>query len=283
MFPVSSPAPYANDVADAIGLFSTVGMAEEHNGLENGRLDETAYLEQCELVMGEREALMRHELERFTEGLFFLLYDTPDRVQHMLWRFRDPEHPAFDPDRAPEFRTKIEEHYQRCDRLLSAVIDRADEQTLLMVLSDHGSNTFRRAFDANTWLQQNGLLALKSGARPGEDLGEGFAAVDWSKTYAYALGLGGIYLNIGGRERDGVLDPASAETERVRVAIESGLAGLVDGESQRPAIARCSAQGATLLGRVSRELTRPAGEFSFRLPGVVAERGWRIRRSPAYR
>jgi predicted AlkP superfamily phosphohydrolase/phosphomutase len=235
MFPVSAPADYARELADKIGLFSTLGMAEDHNGLNNGRLDEAAYLQQCELVLSERERAMRFELNRFTEGFFFMLFDTPDRVQHMLWRFRDREHPAFEPDLSPELASRIEEHYSRCDALLSAVLDKVDENTLLIVLSDHGFGTFRRAFDTNSWLWQNGLLALKDSHKPGDDLGDGFAAVDWSKTYAYAVGLGGIYLNFKGRESGGILQEGS-EAERVRNAIQTGLADFPDTQTQRAAI-----------------------------------------------
>lgn len=235
MFPVSSPPDYARELADKIGLFSTLGMAEDHNGLNNGRLDEAAYLQQCELVLSERERAMRFELDRFGEGFFFMLFDTPDRVQHMLWRFRDREHPGFEPDLSPELATRIEEHYRRCDALLSSVLEKTDENTLVIVLSDHGFGTFRRAFDTNTWLWQNGLLALKDSRKPGEDLGDGFAAVDWSKTYAYAVGLGGIYLNFKGRERGGILEEGS-EAERVRKAIQTGLAGFPDPQARRAAI-----------------------------------------------
>jgi len=235
MFPVSAPANYAKDLASEIGLFSTLGMAEDHNGLNNGRLDEVAYLSQCEMVLEERERLMRFELERFTEGFFFLLYDTPDRVQHMLWRFRDRDHPGYQPELAREFSTLIEQHYARCDQLLAPVLDKVDENTLLLVLSDHGFNTFRRAFDTNTWLWQNGLLALKKGVKPAEDSGEGFVAMDWSRTYAYAVGLGGVYLNFKGRECEGVLEEGT-EAERVRNAIQSGLAGIVDPDANAAAI-----------------------------------------------
>ena len=72
-------------------------------------------------------------------------------------------HPGFDPDLASEYSTLIEQHYSRCDKLLAPVLDKMDGNTLLIVLSDHGFNTFRRAFDTNTWLWQNGLLALKNG------------------------------------------------------------------------------------------------------------------------
>jgi predicted AlkP superfamily phosphohydrolase/phosphomutase len=235
MFPVSFPANYAKELSEQIGLFSTVGMAEDHNGLNNGRLDESAYLQHCELVLAERERLMRFELDRFSEGFFFMLYDTPDRVQHMMWRFRDREHPGFEPDASQELSTLIEQHYCRCDALLSPVLDKVDENTLLIVLSDHGFGTFRRAFDTNTWLWQNGLLALKNDRKPNAGLSEGFSDVDWSKTYAYAVGLGGIYLNFKGRERGGILEEG-AEAERVRSAIQSGLVEFPDTDSQRPAI-----------------------------------------------
>jgi predicted AlkP superfamily phosphohydrolase/phosphomutase len=235
MFPVSSPASYAKDLSEQIGLFSTLGMAEEHNGLNNGRLDENAYLQQCELVLRERQCIMQLELARFTEGFFFMLFDTPDRVQHMLWRFRDPAHPGFDRDLAAQFSTRIEDHYAECDALLSSVLDKADEQTLLIVLSDHGFGTFRRAFHTNTWLWQNGLLALKDNRKPEDDLSDGSTAIDWSRTYAYAVGLGGIYLNLMGRESAGILKEGG-EAERVRRAIQTGLADLPDAVTQRAAI-----------------------------------------------
>jgi len=235
LFPVSSPNEYAKELSEKIGLFATLGMAEDHNGLNNGRLDEAAYLAQCELILSERERMMRYELDRFTEGLFFTLFDTPDRVQHMMWRFRDREHPCFQADLAPDFVHLIEEHYQRCDALLSAVLDKVDENTLLIVLSDHGFGSFRRAFDTNSWLWQNGLLGLKDGRKPSAEMGEGFTAVDWSKTYAYAVGLGGIYLNFKGREGGGILEEG-AEADRVRRAIQSGLAELPDAATERPAI-----------------------------------------------
>jgi predicted AlkP superfamily phosphohydrolase/phosphomutase len=235
LFPLSSPPTYAKDVAGQIGLFSTLGMAEDHNGLNNGRFDEKAYLDQCELVIQERERLMRYELSQFNDGFFFLLYDTPDRVQHMLWRFRDPEHPGYEPDLAREYSTLIEQHYARCDKLLEPVFNHLDENTLFIALSDHGFNTFRRAFDTNTWLWQNGLLALKDGKKPSQDLGDGPGVIDWSRTYAYAVGLGGIYLNFKGREREGIVGEGT-EAERVRNAISAGLAGFVDSATRREAI-----------------------------------------------
>ena len=247
LFPVSSPAEYAREISEKLGLFSTLGMAEDHNGLNNGRLDESGYLAQCELVLEEREKLMRFELERFNEGLFFILFDTPDRVQHMMWRFRDREHPGFEHDLSADFSQCIEEHYHRCDRILTSVLDRVDEDILLLVLSDHGFGTFRRAFDTNTWLLQNGLLALKNRRKPGEETGDGAAAIDWSRTYAYAVGLGGIYLNKKGREAQGIVEQGT-DAERVRRVIESGLANFPDVVKQNPAVRSVSRREALYFG-----------------------------------
>src|SRR5207302_8547803 len=172
---------------------------------------------------------------RFSEGFFFVLFDTPDRVQHMFWRFIDREHPYFEPDVAPELAQRIGNLYRRCDALLGRALERVDDDTLLITLSDHGFGTFRRAFHTNTWLWQNGLLKLKDNRKPEDDLADGSTAIDWSRTYAYAVGLGGIYLNFKGRESAGILEEGS-EAERVRRAIQTGLTDLPDAGTQRAAI-----------------------------------------------
>jgi predicted AlkP superfamily phosphohydrolase/phosphomutase len=253
LFPVSSPANYAAELAEHIGLFSTLGMAEDHTGHNNGRFDESDFLAQCGLVFEEREKMMAWELARLREGLLFTLFDTPDRLQHMFWRFRDPLHPAYDPDRAREFTGHLEELYRRCDRVLGKALDSADENTLLLVLSDHGFNSFRRAFDTNTWLWQHGLLKLQDGKQPA-DLAEegGNAAVDWSRTYAYGVGLGGIYLNRRGREAQGILDDG-AEAERVCSAIERGLGALVDESAAAPAVHSVSRAAALYTGAFAQD------------------------------
>jgi predicted AlkP superfamily phosphohydrolase/phosphomutase len=83
------------------------------------------------------------------------------------------------------------------------------------VMSDHGFSTFDRAVHLNTWLMREGFLSLQEGATPSDD--ELFAHVDWSKTQAYALGLNGIYLNLRGRERTGVVEPGIQADITLRV------------------------------------------------------------------
>jgi predicted AlkP superfamily phosphohydrolase/phosphomutase len=115
LYPISSPPEYAWELASNLGTFYTTGMVEDHSGIKNERLSEAAYLEQCEGVLRERERMMLYELERLRNGLFFCLFDTPDRLQHMFWRFRESEHPANNGDVMPEMKHVIEDHYRICD------------------------------------------------------------------------------------------------------------------------------------------------------------------------
>lgn len=234
LYPISSPPEYAAELAKKIGTFYTTGMVEDHTGLNNGRFDEAAYLQQCEIVLHEREKMMLHELARLEEGLFFCLFDTPDRVQHMFWRFRENEHPANGGKINTEMKTVIEDHYCACDEIVGKALSHVDDQTLLVVLSDHGFSSFQRGIHLNTWLHDNGFLTLRNGAKPGEENGDFFPNVDWGRTKAYALGLGGIYLNLKGREEKGIVEPEDGRT--VKASIAKGLSGLTDGERGKVAI-----------------------------------------------
>jgi predicted AlkP superfamily phosphohydrolase/phosphomutase len=265
MFPITSPWEYGAELVKAVGTYYTTGMVEDHTGLSNGRFGERAYLDQCEQVLRERERMMLYELDRLEEGFFFCLFDTPDRLQHMFWRFREPEHPANDGDVCPEFTRVIEEHYRACDAIVGKALAHADDRTLVIVLSDHGFNSFQRGVHLNTWLHDNGFLALKPGATPGEEAGDFFRSVDWGRTRAYALGLGSIYLNVRGREGQGIV--AEAEAGTVARDIAAGLTGLLD-----------EARGAvSIQGVVTREQVY-SGPYAAESPDLVVNfaAGYRV-------
>lgn len=234
LFPISSPAGYAQELASAIGTFYTTGMVEDHGGLANGRFDESAYLDQCTQVLRERERMLAYELERHHEGLLFCLFDTPDRIQHMFWRFREPAHPVNRLAPADGLERVIEDHYRACDAIVGRAMEAADDRTLFMVLSDHGFGSFQRGLNLNTWLHANGFLVLRKGIHPGEETGDLLSHVDWSQTTAYALGLGSIYINAKGREQEGTV--ALADVSRVKAAIAGGLTGLIDADRGEVAV-----------------------------------------------
>jgi predicted AlkP superfamily phosphohydrolase/phosphomutase len=178
--------------------------------------------------------MMVYELERLQEGLFFCLFDTPDRVQHMFWRFREPDHPANQGKHAPELATAVEDHYRACDRIVGRAMRHADDRTLFIALSDHGFGSFQRGVHLNTWLHDHGYLALQPGSCPGEEAGDFLRAVDWTRTRAYAVGLGSLYLNLRGREAQGVVPPDDAEA--LKAEIGAGLTGLADSQRGRRAV-----------------------------------------------
>lgn len=226
MFPISSPPEYASELAEKLGTFYTTGMVEDHTGLNNGRISEDAYLAQCSDIMKQREAMMLYELDRMTSGLFYCLFDTPDRIQHMFWRFTEEDHPARPGSVTDRMREAIEASYRACDAAVGRALAYVDDDTLFMVVSDHGMSSFQRGFNVNTWLWENGLLALRDGMIPGESAGDLFRHVDWGRTRAYAVGLGGVYLNLAGRDAQGIV--SAADTDTLRQAIQAGLTGLPD-------------------------------------------------------
>ena len=179
LFPIGAPPAYAAELAQQIGPYATTGMVEDHTGLSNGRFGEEAFLDQCDEVWDERAAMMRLELERFDEGLFFCLFDTPDRVQHMLWRFREPDHPANRGEPArPDLARALEDQYRKGDAVVGEALAHADDRTLVIALSDHGFNSYRRGVHLNAWLHANGLLALRAGAEPGQT--PGICSATWT-------------------------------------------------------------------------------------------------------
>jgi predicted AlkP superfamily phosphohydrolase/phosphomutase len=113
------------------------------------------------------------------------------------------------------------------------VMEKMPRDAALMVVSDHGFASFRRGMNYNTWLATNGFMTLTgedTKRKNLEDLfgqGDFFVNVDWSKTKAYALGLGQIYINLAGREGKGIVK-AGEEYKQVADAIRTGLESFVD-------------------------------------------------------
>lgn len=220
--PISHPREFSMYLAKKQGPFATLGLAEDTSALNEGILDDDAFLQQCLDIHQEREKTFWDALEHVRDGLLVSVFDLTDRIQHMFWRYEDPLHPAR-PLAQTSMQNVFREVYQRADAFLGRLLDRLDSNTLLLVISDHGFRSFRRSVNLNTWLCQQGYLVL----RPSEEAGEWFRSVDWSRSKAFAVGLAGIYINQRGRESSGIVDPGE-ETERVKEEIARGLKCLRD-------------------------------------------------------
>jgi len=204
VFPLSHPDEYAEKLAERIGTYHTLGYPEDTNALGDDILTPDVFIENCDAVMQEREKMLWSEIQNFKDGVFAFVFDTTDRIQHMFWNTRDPQHPTYDETYAKQYYHVIEDYYRRMDGVLGNILEYIDEKTALIVLSDHGFSDFRRVVHLNSWLVENGLMTLKHA--PSDEEGDPlFQNVDWDKTKAYALGFSSIYLNLSGREGKGTI------------------------------------------------------------------------------
>src|SRR6266571_3857773 len=245
--PFTHPFSYARELVREFGLFKTLGWPIDTWSLPSGLTDERQFLEDMEATAEKQESMMKHFLETGNDRLYVQVFDFTDRVGHMLWRLHDPGHPLYDARLASLYAGEIPKAYERMDRIVGEAETRIGTRTALLVCSDHGFASFRRGINYNTWLVKNGYMTLRQGTSTGgktlEDLfdkgelGEFFRYVDWSRTKAYAMGLGNIYVNLMGREPQGSVVPGR-EYEEVRSAIVQKLEALVDPETGEKPVRR---------------------------------------------
>jgi predicted AlkP superfamily phosphohydrolase/phosphomutase len=232
--PLSTPSRYSRQLSEEVGEFYTQGIAEDTKALSDGVLDDKEYLEQSREVMAEQRRVFDAEFPKFRSGVFFFYFSGIDLNSHMLWRQIDPRHPGYDAQAAAQYGNALPKFYQQMDQVLGEIMARLDDHTTLLVLSDHGFAPYYRSFNLNTWLLNNGYLRLKEGAD--QEQGEYFANVDWGRTQAYGLGLNGLYLNLKGRERDGIV--ATGDEDRLLSEIASRLLAVRDPAGGAAAIMR---------------------------------------------
>ncbi len=261
--PIGYPDVYPIYLAKRQGPYATLGLAEDTWGLSEEVLSDDQFLQQCRDIDREREEMFFDGLDKTPEGLCVCVFDGTDRMQHMFWRYLDEGHPARPREIPAAHQNAIEDLYRRMDDLVGRTMAKCDgPDTLLMVLSDHGFNSFRRGIDLNRWLEQEGYLKVDDSRRHAEHL----AGVDWSQTRAFALGLTGIFLNIRGKFSQGIVDSAS-EAEQLRAEIAAKLAAIVD-----------PATGERAIRRVYQAPRAYRGPYKEQAPDLIVgyERGYRV-------
>ncbi len=232
---ITEPHDFAPELVRAAGTFETYGWACVTMPFKDNEVSPETLLEDIEFTMNWRKRVAYSQLERSDWNLFMSVFSTPDRVQHMMYKYYDRQHPQYDPieaNRKVTFFGKemplsevIPEIYRQADQIVGDVLDKyVGPDDTLLVCSDHGFQSFRRQVNLNNWLHENGYLAVKKGLAKGD--ASGFAFVDWSETQAYAMGLGFIYVNQKGREGRGIV-PAG-EKEALLDRIQADLLQAVD-------------------------------------------------------
>lgn len=212
--PISTPGSYAEELEKKFGPYFTKGLPADTSALDNGILDEAEFLEMDDRVLRESLDMYDYELGRFDSGLLFYYFSNTDQRQHMFWRLFDSGHPAYDAKLAERFGNVIESTYADMDKVLAGTMEKIDKDTTLIVMSDHGFNTFRRGFNLNTWLKENGYHRLIKEAKQAES--SLFENSDWSRSRAYGIGLNGLYINQGGRETEGIVSAGPEKDNLVR-------------------------------------------------------------------
>lgn len=233
LFQISHPKGYSKELARNIGLYYTQGMPMDTWAVNEKRLTEEPFLRQVNEVLREKKAMLDYELDRFRKGVLYCYFESPDIIQHMFWRYTDSEHPLYEENAREEYKEMIRTWYKKLDDILGEVMKEIDKEDLIIVLSDHGFNTFRRAIHLNSWLRKNGYLELKN---PNAESGRGLLLdIDWSKTKAYAIGFGAIYINQQGREQYGIIRPGG-ETELLKEEISKKLRQWHDDKYNQPVV-----------------------------------------------
>ncbi len=228
--PVTYPAEFGAEIARDIGAFWTKGLPADVKAFDHKVINDEEYVGQADLILKERMALFDHQWSRFESGLFYFYVSSTDQDAHMMWRNMDKTHPKHH-EADIRFAGWIPHLYEEMDKLVAKVLPAVDDKTLVLVCSDHGFAQFARQFHLNTWLRDNGYLVLKDSAAKKEETS--IFDVDWSQSVAYGVGFNGLYINLKGREGQGIVPPEKVGELTSRLARE--LEAVVDLETgQRP-------------------------------------------------
>jgi predicted AlkP superfamily phosphohydrolase/phosphomutase len=160
----------------------------------------------------QRFAVCRHLLDTRPWDFFMVVEIGLDRIHHAFWRFMDPAHPRHEPGH--RYRDVIRGYYAYLDEEIGELLERFDDDTAVVVVSDHGARPMEGAICVNEWLAQEGYLVLRE--PPAERTPLRRAAVDWGRTQAWGEGGGycRLCLNVRGREPQGIVDPAAYDELR---------------------------------------------------------------------
>ncbi|HNQ24063.1 MAG TPA: alkaline phosphatase family protein [Phycisphaerae bacterium] len=198
--PISEPPGFVRRIADDLGRFYTAGFQEDHKALSNGVFTDEEYAAQADFVLQERRELLEYALRHYDDGMLFFYFACTDLQPHMFWWDSEQKHPVRDAEQARAGHERVKELYRKMDGIVADLLARYGETATLLVMSDHGMGNFRRQFNLCSWLRQEGYI------HPG-DATSLLGGVDWYRTRAYGLGLNSLYLNLRGRERDGIVEP----------------------------------------------------------------------------
>jgi predicted AlkP superfamily phosphohydrolase/phosphomutase len=191
----SSSKSFAKKLWNDVGPYLTLGWPQDTTGLEDGCINDEQFLQLCQTIFDQRVKIFYYLLDNFQEGVLAGIFDCLDRVQHMFFHNRQDI---------------VRDWYKRLDRFVGEVQEKIsgwDGKYRFLIMSDHGFSNFQTKVHLNRWLLEQGYLTLNEGFTTGD-----LPNTDWQNTRAYSVGLNSIYLNMLGREGNGIVSPDAIES-----------------------------------------------------------------------
>ena len=251
------PPEFGADLADAIGDYETLGWACQTHAVKDAELSDQAFLADIQFTYEWRRKMLKDAMAAQDWQVLFHFFGSPDRVCHMMMRHYDAKHPQYKAELANQefdfFGGKVKAKdtplaiYKKMDAVVGWMLDEGlAEGDQLMIVSDHGFDSFRRQVNLNNWLAEEGFLGIKTTSKWGMPLAATdmkklpysmpFGFVNWKETEAYSMALGKIYLNRKGREFSGIIERGDVDAKVDEII--SRLMEMTDPESGEKIVKR---------------------------------------------
>jgi len=193
--------------------------------------DRDAILRELYEMTEKRFRVIKHLMNKKTWDYFMFVEIGVDRLHHAFWKFYDKNHPRYIPGN--KYENAIPEYYKFIDQKIGELADLVDDDTYILIVSDHGTAGMKGCFCINEWMIKEGYLTLKKYPEKQTDLDR--CEVDWAKTKAWGWGgyYARIFLNIKGREQNGIIPQEEYESMREELRQKLMQIKSPDGETFR--------------------------------------------------
>ena len=183
--------------------------------------DRDSVLEEIWDMTEKRFEVIRYLMQEKEWDYFQFVEIGLDRIHHAFWKYFDEKHHLYEPD--SKYKEVIKDYYKLLDKEIGKILPFLDDENVAIIMvSDHGVKRMKGAFAVNQWLIDEGLLKIKNPEilKQGKQIRFDDLQVDWDKTTAWGWGgyYSRVFLNVKGRESNGVVNPSKYDTVREAIA-----------------------------------------------------------------
>ncbi len=213
LYPLTEPPEFGAWLQKLVGPFAATGMPADLDGVRRGVVDLDTFLQDAYANWSQQVTMALRLMAETDWDLIFTHLFTIDNVQHLFWHAQDPRHPAHTAQVQERYGGEIERAYRWIDAQLGRLVAQTDENTAVLVVSDHGGAPIYRLVYVNAWLRAQGYLEPREPDVAGQAI-----KLDWDRTQAAMFGSGSIWLNVQGRDPRGVTPPGAYDALRQEIA-----------------------------------------------------------------